>query len=387
MANLRTTLGRGISIAVLTLVILLVIGQVIGQPVLLAFVETGSMSPTIEAGDGFIAIPDTLSGSTERGDVVVYQAQVIEGGGLTTHRVVDENSQGYITRGDANTFTDQDDGEPPVKEAQIVAKAVQIRGNVVVIPHLGTAAEGIQSGIAITQRQIASILGTSSLLGAQGLAYLFFAVTLVWYGVAEWRDRGATDRDRTTSRKTGMNTRLVVGVFAMLLVLGATAAMVGPAGPQEYGIVSAEFDSDKPTVIPQGESSDLTYPVDNAGLLPVVSYLEPASEGVDVRPHESHVGPRSVSNATVTLQAPPETGYYRRFVVEHRYLALLPTPVIRGLYAVHPWLPIVAIDAMIGVPFYLLGVRLVGTGRVRSRDRNSRLPLTTRLRRLVDSLY
>jgi len=387
MANLRTTLGRGISIAVLTVVILLVIGQVIGQPVLLAFVETGSMSPTIEAGDGFIAIPDTLSGSTERGDVVVYQAQVIEGGGLTTHRIVGENSQGYITRGDANAFTDQDDGEPPVKEAQIVAKAVQIRGNVVVIPHLGTAVEGIQSGIAITQRQIASILGTSSVLGVQGLAYLFFAVTLVWYAVTEWRGHTSRHENRGTSRERGTNTRLVVGLFAALLVLGATAAMVGPAGTQEYGVVSAEFDSDKPTVIPQGESNDVTYPVDNGGLLPVVSYLEPASEGVDVQPRESAVGPRSVSNATVTLQAPPETGYYRQFVVEHRYLALLPTPVIRGLYTIHPWLPIIAIDAMIGVPFYLLGVRLVGTGRIRNRDRTSRRPLTTRLRRLVDSLY
>ena len=387
MVNLKTSLVRGVSIAVLTLVILLVIGQVIGQPVLLAFVETGSMSPTIEAGDGFIAIPDTLSGSTERGDVVVYQAQVIEGGGLTTHRIVGENSQGYLTRGDANAFTDQDDGEPPVQEAQIVAKAVQIRGDVVVIPHLGTAVEGIQSGIAIIQRQIASLFGTSSVLGVQGLAYLFFAVTLVWYAVTEWRGHTPRQNNRSTSRESGMNTQLVVGLFAVLLVLGATAAMGGPAGTQEYGIVSAEFDSERPTVIPQGESSDVTYPVDNGGVLPIVSYLEPASEGVAVSPHESRVGPRSVVNATVTLQAPPETGYYRRFIVEHRYLAILPLPVIHTLYAVHPWAPIVVIDAVIGLPFYLLGVQLVGTGRIRNRSRDREYELLTRLRRLVGRLY
>ena len=387
MVNLKTILVQSINIIALSLVILLLIGNFIGQPIVLAFVETGSMSPTIEAGDGFIAIPDMLSGSTNQGDVVVYQAQMIEGGGLTTHRIVGENSQGYLTRGDANTFTDQDDGEPPVQEGQIVSKALQIRGDVVVIPHLGTAVERIQSGIDIVQRQIVSILGTSSVLSAQGLAYLFFVVTLIWYAITEWQGHTPRHHNRSTSRKSGMNTRLVVGVFAALLVLGATATMVGPAGTQEYGVVSAEFDSERPMVIPQGESTNLTYPVDNGGIIPIVAYLDPASEGVAVSPHESHVGPRSVVNATVTLQAPPETGHYRRFVVEHRYLGILPLPVIQTLYAVHPWAPIVAIDAMIGLPFYRLGIGLVGTGRIRDRSLDRGYGLLTRLRRLVGGLY
>ena len=374
-------------VTIFVIVLMLVAGQLIGQPVGLSYVETDSMSPTIGSGDGFVAVPSQLDNSIQEGDVIVFQAEELHGGGLTTHRVVDQTDRGYVTRGDANPFTDQDGDEPPVQEPQVVAKALQINGEIVVVPHLGTVVEGIQSVLELIQRQLASLLGTSSVLGVQGLAYLFFAVTLVWYVVTEWRGNTSRHENRGTSRERGTNTRLVVGLFAALLVLGATAAMVGPAGTQEYGVVSAEFDSDKPTVIPQGESNDVTYPVDNGGLLPVVSYLEPASEGVDVQPRESAVGPRSVSNATVTLQAPPETGYYRQFVVEHRYLALLPTPVIRGLYTIHPWLPIIAIDAMIGVPFYLLGVRLVGTGRIRNRDRTSRRPLTTRLRRLVDCLY
>jgi len=374
-------------VTIFVIVLMLVAGQLIGQPVGLSYVETDSMSPTIGSGDGFVAVPSQLDNSIQEGDVIVFQAEELHGGGLTTHRVVDQTDRGYVTRGDANPFTDQDGDEPPVQEPQVVAKALQINGEVVVIPHLGTLIEGIQSILELIQRQLASLLGTSSVLGAQGLGYLIFAVALVWYAVAEWRDRRTNHSDRTTARETGMNTRLVVGVFTALLVLGATAAMVGPAGPQEYGVVSAEFDSERPTVIPQGESNNVSYPVDNGGLLPVVSYLEPASEGVDVQPRESAVGPRSVSNATVTLQAPPETGYYRQFVVEHRYLALLPTPVIRGLYTMHPWLPIIAIDAMIGVPFYLMGVRLVGTGRIRNRDRSDSMPLITRLRRLADSLY
>ncbi|WP_253738385.1 signal peptidase I [Halohasta salina] len=211
MSGFRKSIVQIISGILLVLVVLLVVGQIIGQPILLAFVETGSMSPTIDTGDGFIAIPDAVLGSIETGDVIVYQAQVIEGGGLTTHRIVGENSRGYLTKGDANTFIDQDDGEPPVKETQIVAKALQIRGNVIVIPHLGTGAEAIQSGISTVQRQTVSVFGTSSVLGAQGLAYLFFGVTLVWYIVGEWRDRNTKQSDRESSRDTRMNTRIALG--------------------------------------------------------------------------------------------------------------------------------------------------------------------------------
>ena len=378
---------RYVGIVAFGIVIVLLMGSAIGQPVLLTYVETGSMSPAVNAGDGFIAIPEELSESVDHGDVVIYNAEVIEGGGLTTHRIVDSNNNGYITRGDANTFTDQSSGEPPVKEPQIVAKALQINGQVVVLPHLGTTVKGIQSLLQTVQRTLASVLGTRSVLGFQGLAYLFFATTLFWYAAGILRARDEKSREREQSRTVGTNTQLVVGLFAALLVVGATAAMVGPAGTQEYGVVSAEFDSERPTVIPQGESNDVTYPVGNGGVLPVVSYLEPASEGVAVSPHESRVGPRSVVNATVTLQAPPETGYYRRFIVEHRYLAILPLPVIQTLYVVHPWAPIVVIDAVIGLPFYLLGVRLVGTGRIRNRSRDQEYELLTRLRRLVGRLY
>lgn len=379
--------SRSIMVVVIVAVLALGAGQALGQPVGLSYVETDSMAPTMEPGDGFIAVPKQLDGSVDRNDVIVFDAEELNGGDLTTHRVVGETERGYITKGDGNPVADQDGTEPPVKRAQIVATALQVDGQVVVIPQLGTAVEMIQLVFQTGQQSLASALGTRSVLGTQGLAYLFFAATLLWYGVGVWQNRAEKSRGRETSRADGMDSRLVVGLFAALLVAGATAAMVAPAGTQDYSIVSADFNSDRPTVIPQGESNDVTYPVDNGGLLPIVSYLEPASEGVAVSPRESHVGPRSMANATVTLQAPPETGTYRRFVVEHRYLAILPLPVIQTLYAIHPWAPIAVIDAMIGIPFYLLGVRLVGTGRIRDRNADRGYGYLTRVRRLVSRLY
>jgi signal peptidase len=387
--NPKKLLGYGLEVTVLALALALILGQVLGHPVVLGFVTSESMSPTLDENDGFVAIPSQVAGPIERGDVIVFRAEEVQGGGLTTHRVVDETDRGYITKGDNNAFTDQDNDEPPVKRAQVVAEVLQIGGQVVVIPHLGDAIGGIRSTLGAVQRTVSSVLGTSVFLGPQGFAYLVFALSLLYYVVSGLRRRNKrkSDLQSRQKRNTGLDSRLVVGAFTLLLVVGATLPMVAPAGTQELAVVSAEFSSERPNVIPAGESETQPYVVGNGGLLPVVTYLESASEGVEVQPGELYVEGRSVANATVTLHAPPETGYYRRFVTEHRYLAVLPQPVIRGLYAVHPWAPIVAIDALIGIPFYLVGVSLVGDGRIRPRSRNRDVSTVTRLRQAARDLY
>ncbi|WP_424003622.1 signal peptidase I [Haloarcula salina] len=360
--------------------IILVSGQLLGQPVLLGFVTSGSMEPTLDEGDGFVAIPTAITDAPETGDVIVFRAEEIQGGGLTTHRIVEETDRGYITKGDANPFTDQDGGEPPVKDEQIVAVAWQPGGEVLAIPGVGAVVTGTQRVLRTVQGTLASALGTRSLLGVHGLGYLLFALSVLFYAVDAWRDSGRERTSRDYTRQSGTSARLLVAAFTIILVLGATAAMVVPAGPTEFGIVSAESDSPGQRVIEQGTTESTTYPVGNGGLLPVVVFLDPGDENVDVQPRELRVGPRSVENATLALSAPPETGYYRYYVTQHRYLALLPQEHIRGLYQLHPWAPIVVIDAMVGVPFYLVGVSLVGRGRVRDRSRNGGPSLLARFR-------
>lgn len=383
MVTVTEAIGYGVKAAFGILILSLIVGQATSQPVGFSYVETGSMVPTMDPSDGFVAVPIQIDGSIQQGDVIVFEAEELHGGGLTTHRVVGETKRGLITKGDANPFTDQDNREPPVKQAQIVATALQVNGHVVVIPHLGTFVEGIRSILGALQRNISAVLGTSLVFDTQGFAYLFFSVTLFWYLIRE-RYSKTRERERAYygSRTEGIDAHLIVGVLTVLLLLGATVAMTVPSHTQKYGIVSAEFESDSALVIPMSTSKDVTYPVQNGGLVPVVAYLEPASEGVEIRPRETYLRGREVTNATVTLHAPSQTGYYRRYLTEHRYLAVLPTPLIHALYTVHPWLPIVVIDALIGIPFYLVGVALLGTGRIRERTKNRKLPLTARIRRL-----
>ena len=377
--NLRTLGWYTLGVFAAVFVVSLLVGQLLGQPVLLAFVETGSMAPTMEPGDGFIAVPTAVAGPVEPGDVVTFRAETLNGGGLTTHRVVGETAGGYVTKGDANPVTDQDGDEPPVSREQIVAKALQVGGTVVVIPNLGLLVVGVGDLLSTVQRTLATMFGTRALLGTQGLAYLLFAVGVLSYVVSALL--ASDQQQRRTRRETGvLDARLVIVGLTLVLVALLTASMVVPAGAQTFGFVSSQSDAPGPGVIPTGDSENLTYVVPSNGFIPTVVYLEPQGSGIDVDPRELYVGSGGQANATVTITAPPETGSYERTMVEHRYLALLPRAVIDGLYTTHPWLPIVAINAVVGLGFAGLASAVVGWGAIRVDSRNRR-SVVTRLRR------
>lgn len=379
--TLRSAVGSVLMVALLLVVAVLFVGQFLGQPILLSYVETDSMEPTLEPGDGFVAIPAEIAGPIEEGDVVTFEAQQLHGGGMTTHRVVGATEHGYVTRGDANPVTDQDGPEPYVTDGQIAAKALQVNGAVVVIPHLGTAAMGIQSVLESVQFRLAGLLGTSAVLGIQGLAYLLFAFGVGVLAISSLLDRGKrtrSDRSRSRSRKGVYRVGAIVLAFALLIGVTTAGTMAFASGTHEYGIVSSEFDSDRPTVIPSGETDRLDVTLGNGGILPVIAIVESRSEGVEVDSREHHLDRGETANVTLSITAPPETGYYLRSIGEYRYFAVLPSSLIVSLHAIHPWVALGAVTAVVVVAFTLPLVLLVGTrGRIRARDRkrktNSRL--------------
>ncbi len=385
---IRRVVSRGLQVLLIGAIVALLAGQLLGQPILLGFVETGSMEPTIETGDGFVAVPSQLAGEPEPGDVVVFDAQEIEGGGLTTHRVVDETDQGYVTQGDANPFTDQDSAEPPVQDAQVVATALQVDGTVLTVPSLGTAVMTIGESLERGQTWLAATVGVRSFLGTTGLAYVLLGLSAVLYAIETVRERRQqSPRDGQSDNEQGLEAidpRLLAAGFALVVVVAASAAMLVPAGTHSYDVVSAEFESDRPLVIEQGTTEEVPYEIRNGGFVPIVSYVEPGSGSVDVDPESATVGPRADGETTVAIEAPEETGYYPTYVTEHRYLYVLPVPVLDALHDVHPWVPFVAINAILGGGLYLLGRRLLGPADPRARRATirERGPRRSILRRL-----
>lgn len=373
-----------ILLAFITLFFLVtLVGGIIGQPMGLSYVETGSMQPQLEPGDGFIAIPMAVAGPVETGDVIVFDAVELHGGGLVTHRVVGETDTGYITRGDNNPVNDQDGSEPPVQEGQIKAKALQIGDSIVVIPNLGVVVLGIGGAVRSIQQTLAGLFGTRALLGSQGLAYILMGFGSIAYVIASLLERSnGKKRTRNRDRRIEMLSPVtVIAVMAVALMLLLTASMLIPAGPQQFQFVSSQTDAPGPGVIQQGTSENVTYRLPSNGPLPVVTIIEPTSEGVSVSPRERYVAGGQTENVTITIEAPPETGAYTRTIHEYRYLAILPTGTILTLHAIDPIVPLLAINLVIGTLFVLIASVLVGLDPIRlNRDKRS-IPMRVKIRR------
>lgn len=383
MASPISVLWRLLVAVVGILVLLTLVGSVLGFPMGISYVETGSMQPQLDPQDGFIAIPTALSGPVEPGDVVVFDAVETGGGGLTTHRVVGETEAGYITKGDDVAFTDQQTGEPPVQEGQIKAKVLQIGDRIVVIPRIGAVVVGLGSAIGSVQRTLAGLLGTRALLGSQGLAYILLGFGAITYIAASFAERSGTKkRSRRSGRRIEMLSPItVIAVMAVLLVLILTASMLVPAGAQQFQFVSSESDAAGPDVIHQGTTENVTYRIPSNGPLPVVTVIEPTSQGVSITPRERYVAGGQTENVTITIEAPDQTGVYTRTIHEYRYLAFLPTGVILTLHAIDPIAPLIAINMLVGVLFVLISVIFIGTDPIRiNRDRRSK-PMRVKLRR------
>lgn len=379
--------GYLVEFILVIVIVSLLLGQAMGQPILLGFVETDSMEPTLDTNDGYIAIPSPFTGPIEQGDIIVFKAQKLHGGGLTTHRVVEKTEYGYITKGDANPFRDQEGNEPPVKDGQVVAKALQINGEVVVIPSLGIAVTQIQEVLSTIQLYLGALLGTTLFLGTQGLLNLIVLLCLLTYGLLILREQQRKQRFREYTRDIGTNTRLVVVAITLILLVSVTAAMVLPSGVHQIAVESNLDPGSTQTGLQPRESVTAETKVPNNGLLPVFVIFEPRTDGIEATPKELHIGSREFTSTEITVTAPQEEIQVNRILVEHRYLALLPTSVIRALYQFHPWAPIVVIDALIGIPFYLIGVKLVGTGRIRNRSRSKDLSFRMRFRRTLRQFY
>ena len=362
------------------MILLLLGSQLLGQPAIV-FVETGSMAPTLEPNDGYLAVPAAIADDPEVGDVILFRSQNLGGGELTTHRVVEITQEGYITQGDANPFTDQDGDEPPVSEGQIRAVALTVGDGIVTIPGLGASVSAVRSVGTAIQDVVLVPLGLDIEVTTLSTAAMIAGLVLFIYGTIT----GATDKRQRSRSRGGVfdNAVIVIAVLALVVVIPLNVSMLLPSGVYQYEILSSESPTDNEQIIPVGGESDVTYAMQNSGYLPVLVFLEPASDGVAITESQIYVPRRSTVETSITMQAPDQTGSYLRFVREYRYLVVLPPSLIASLHAIHPVVAVGAINFFVGSIVVGLAVATVGTDRLRLRSRKRELELGEELRRIM----
>ena len=94
----------------------------------LAAITSGSMWPALRRGD-LVVVRGIEPAAIAVGDIVVYQPAAVP---LTIHRVVERRGDSLVTRGDANTITDE-----PISAGAVKGRLLFIGSRPARIPKLG----------------------------------------------------------------------------------------------------------------------------------------------------------------------------------------------------------------------------------------------------------
>ena len=304
------------------LVVLAALVAPVTAPVSISYVHSGSMTPTIAEGDGFLLVP---ADDVRPGDVVTFHSE--HRGEYVTHRVVDVTDDGFVTRGDANPTADQAAGHPQVTRDDVVGEVATVGGHLVVVPGLGLVVEFVSEA-----REL--------LVAAALLAGLMFGR----------RPGTRPARPVTTSREL-FQALFALGVLAAvaLILLGGTTVTV-PAGESSTDVGPSGV------VLADGETATVDFDASGSGLLTRVV----TAEGARV------TGVEGDREMTVALaRSGPVDGEVR--VSFHSYPPVLPDGTLVTLQRIHPALAALASVLVTFVPGYLLThVAFVGGEPLRS---------------------
>jgi len=295
---------------------LAVVSLAVGVPARVGYVTSGSMTPTLTPGDGFVVV--TVD-DPETGDIVTYRSP--ERGGLVTHRVVAETPDGYVTKGDANPSTDQAAGLAPVDDAQVVGTVLAVGGHPVVLPGLGKL------------RAALSPLGVA----AAGLA----SAAAVLFG-----------RRRSPKRRAPRVRDVLTPLLGALTVCCLVALLASTSVHPLAWTVTADH-PDGAADLPAGETVTREVTVHDAA--PPMTHAIVDTAGMTVLDRTTD---GSAIRLTVRLPARDVGPYESRVRISH-YPAVLPASTLSRLHAVHP---LVALGASVGavvVPIHLLAAALV----------------------------
>jgi len=280
-------------------------------PVSIDYVDSGSMEPTVGVNDGVVLVP---AGQVSEGDIVTFHSEQF--GGYVTHRVVDRTEDGFLTKGDANTRTDQAAGHPPVSREEVVGEVLIVGGHPVVVPGLGTVATGLADH-------------RGALLG-------LLVVTVLVLG-RPFADRPS--RTPLTYRRL-LSTTLLIGLLA------ATVPILLAGGAFEVPLAAASADAPADAVVFTGGTGTATFKAASNPLLVTVVTVDGAQL----------IGQtRDGATVELTLAAPAGSVQSETAMVRaYQYPPVLPRQLLAVLQSVHPLLAAAAANAVLIAPIYVL---------------------------------
>lgn len=309
------------------------------SPYQLAFVETGSMTPTIQPNDDIFILDqsDITTDEVEVGDVITFYSE--DRARLTTHRVIEKREDGLITRGDDSFQTDQERGDPPITGDMINGKAVELGGSVFIIEGLAQVAQ------LVTEFRFGIITGL--------LLILLVDIILP----------SKTKGDRTkkivwTPLKIIFYISIILTLTWTGLIFSSSATISGP------NIVAQENpEPNDPRYIALGEQDIRTQQYETTEIVPVYTEYQSVSE--DSRIVNVTVAGENTINLNYKIGPYTEQGIKSTQFRAYGYPYTLPGKYISVLHNIHPILASFATVSILSVPFLIVSYLIFSGSPIR----------------------
>lgn len=303
-----------------------IFGLVLNQPVLFSYAISESMEPTIGVGDLFLINPLSKG---DAGSIIVFQM----GDMYVVHRVYAIEGDAYITKGDNNIATDQQNGKnPPISTDKVVGEVVSFGGRPILVPGAGKLVEALHSNS------------------------LFLAALLISLGFLSLGKNKKTKKDR---KRIKISAGLFYGIASSALILSLIASTMLSWGTLSFSYASTSAGGQNEGWYLPGSEFEKTLNFENRAYYPMIFFFEKDGELIGSSP--AYLNPRDARDITLTVSVPEDTRIYSEGVEVYAYLPLLPVSVTESLYKTSPLLPlIVQVSALSAI---LIAVyRLTGFG-------------------------
>lgn len=321
-------------------VLLAAIGtNITGKPFLLSVIRSYSMYPLLTRGDLVLIAPVSSQRSLAVGDIVLFKTEKgsLASQGWVIHRIVGGNEvEGYITKGDFNDQTDQENGgSPPIQREWIASRAVTLGGLPIKIPLLGY--------IPLWAEQFQQSTYSLPLIGL-GLG-LILAISELVQNKKKNRSKLESKLDKAMLYVFGGLT-LSVALAASMLTASQNLTLVYEVSETSTGVIMG---SDVGIMLVGEEVERPLVELNNKTFLPVISTC--TSNDRQISFSRDYVYVSNGQNLPVSFKVSAQTpGKYQSRIWVGMFFPFLPAPVIYWLAQRSFWLALFVVALIPALP-------------------------------------
>lgn len=320
------------------------IGSAITQkPVLLTVIRSNSMYPVWERGDMVFIVNLKENDKIINEDIIFFKTE--EGSlakkGWIAHRVVSGNlEKGFITKGDANDYTDQDlENSVPIQREWIAGKSFMIGESPLGIPKIGYLSLWAEK--------------------YQGNPYLLPVIALILAIIIAIGEMKAGKKRHKKGHGVDLQLIYFIGGFTISIIMGGTMAASGQNLKLSY-----EISKDTQGILMGSNvgilqiGDEVTNPLSdlsNDGIIPSIGVITTEDEQINLSHENLYLTKGQEINSTYTLNA-EKIGKYDSSIRIAIFFPFLPSSLIYFLAQKSYWLTIVLVSLVPGLPLMLYPV-------------------------------